>query len=47
MTPFGSLSTLLLLHIAKQKRIYITFKEYIKFGIIAPIILFITLLSLI
>ncbi|GAX87434.1 arsenical pump membrane protein [Lebetimonas natsushimae] len=48
MTPFGSLSTLLLLHIAKQKGINITFKEYIKFAIIiTPIVLLIVLLTLI
>jgi arsenical pump membrane protein len=48
MAPFGSLSTLLLLHIIRQKGIIISFKEYIKFGIIVtPIVLFIVLLSLI
>jgi arsenical pump membrane protein len=48
MTPFGSLATLLWLHVLEKKGIKIGFWEYSKFGlVVTPIVLFIVLWSLV
>jgi len=47
ITPFGPLSTLLWIHMLKQKNIKILFKDYFKYAMIVSIVtLIFTLLSL-
>jgi len=47
ITPFGTLSTLLWIHMLKQKNIKVTFKDYFKYAMIVSILTLIsTLLSL-
>jgi len=47
MTPFGSLATLLWLHVLEKKGVKIGFWEYSKFGLlVTPIVLSVVLLSL-
>ncbi|MCI4399731.1 MAG: arsenic transporter [Campylobacteraceae bacterium] len=47
MTPFGSLATLLWLHVLEKKGVKIGFAEYSKFGLlVTPIVLLVVLLSL-